>query len=273
MPRAALTLGFVALLTGLVAAQVGPAQGPTGLSPDQIALMCAPVPADVPDRAPGPLKIRVTGAQSPVSRLTVAQGDLVTISAGERQGVQVGQQFYVRRPMKRFSKKRPASRQVVRTTGWLTVYAVDPDLSLATVAHACTTIAPGDELAPITKPDVPDADARDLEPKRGDYARITLGADGRQSFGTGDMFLIDRGSNKGVQPGSRFVLYRDRRLRDTFLFEAGEAVAVAVGAEATTLRMTSSTTAVMTGDLAGQRTEVPRHATSGPGPGSPIPAR
>ncbi len=41
MPRAALTLGFVALLTGLVAAQVGPAQGPTGLSPDQIALMCA----------------------------------------------------------------------------------------------------------------------------------------------------------------------------------------------------------------------------------------
>ena len=267
MPRPALTFGFVTLLTSLVAAQYGPAQGPTGLAADEIALMCAPVPADVPDRAPGPLKIRVTGDQSPVNRLTFAQGDLVTISAGERQGIQVGQEFYARRPMRPFSKRWPASRQVVQTTGWLKVYAVDPDLSLATVTHTCTSITPGDELAPITKPRVPEADARDLEPKRGDYARITLGADGRRSFGAGDVFLIDRGSNKGVQPGSRFVLYRDRRLRDTFLYEAGEAVAVSVGAEATTLRVTSTTTAVMTGDLAGQRTEIPRHAKSNPEPG------
>lgn len=260
MLRPTLTFGIVTLLTSLAAAQHGPAPAATGLAPDEIAVMCAPAPADLPDRAPGPTVLRVTGAQAPVVRMTFAQGDLVTISAGERQGITVGQEFYTRRPMRPFSKKRPASRQVVRTTGWLKVYAVDPDLSLATVTHACSSITPGDELAPLTRPSVPPTDLRDLEPKRNDYARITLGADGRRSFGTGDMLLIDRGSNKGVTPGARFVLYRDRRVRETFLYEAGEAVAVAVGAEASTLRVTSAATAVMTGDLAGQRTETPRYA-------------
>jgi hypothetical protein len=58
-----------------------------------------------------------------------------------------------------------------------------------------------------------------------------------------------------VHPGARFVLYHDRRVPQNFLYEAGEAVAVAVGAETSTLRVTRASSAVVTGDLVGQRTE------------------
>ncbi len=269
MRRLVCTFGIVIAVTGLPAAQHAPAPRPSGLDPDQVSLMCAPSPADVPERASALKPLRISGGQAPVVRLAYAPGDLVTINAGERQGVTVGQEFYTRRPVPAPTKKRPASRNVVHTTGWLTVYAVDEDLSLATITHACTTITPGDELAPLQVPAVPARDVRDLEPKRGDYARIATGLDGRSSFAAGDAFLIDRGSSQGVQPGARFVLYHDRRAPQNFLFEAGEAVAVAVGAEASTLRVLSASTALMTGDYAGQRTEIPRRRA----PVAPVPAR
>ncbi len=259
MRRMLPTAGFVILLTGLASGQRGPAPAATGLAADQIALMCAPAPADLPDRAPGQTTIRVTGGQSPVPRYAFAQGDLVTINAGERQGIEVGQQFYTRTPVPGIDRKHPPSGKVSHTTGWITVWAVDPDLSLATVSHACTTIAAGDELAPLSVPEVPATDTRDLEPRRGDYARILEGAEGRRTFATGDVFLIDRGTRQGVVPGARFALYHDRRLRENFLYEAGDAVAIAVGAEAATLRVIRAESAVMSGDYAGQRTEPSRY--------------
>lgn len=258
MNRPAATLGIVISLTGLLAAQRAPAPGRAGLAPDQIALLCAPAPADLPGRASLPTPMHITGGQSPAVRHAYAQGDLVTISAGERQGVEVGQEFVTRRPVPAPTRKRPASRNLVHTTGWIRVYAVDDDLSLATVSHACSTINPGDELAPLTPDTIPDTDARDLEPKRNDYARIVAGADGRRTFGPGDHFVIDRGRAKGVQPGARFALYRDRKVSQNFLYETGEAVAVAVGAEASTLKVIRAASAILTGDYAGQRTEEPR---------------
>jgi len=261
MFRPVCTFGIVILLTGLAEAQRAPAPGPTGLGPEQIALLCSPAPGDLPERAPLPSPIHVTGGQAPAVRHAFAQGDLVTISAGERQGISVGQEFVTRRPVPAPTKKRPASRHVVHNTGWLRVYAVDEDLSLATVTHACTAVNPGDELAPLVVTVPPERDMRDLEPRRDDYARIVAGSDGRRTFAAGDLFVIDRGSNQGVQPGARFVLYHDRLVSRNFLYEAGEAVAMAVGAEASTLQVTASSTAVMTGDYVGQRTEVPRRRT------------
>jgi hypothetical protein len=258
MHRPACTLGIVILATGLAGAQRAPAPAASGLGPDQIALLCAPVPADLPDRAPLPNPIQVTGGQAPVVRSTYAPGDLVTISAGERQGIAVGQEFVTRLPVPKPTKKRPASRYVAQNTGWLRVYAVDDDLSLATITHACSTVNPSDELAPFAVAAIPERDTRDLEPKRNDYARIVSGSSRRTTFATGDLFLIDRGSSKGVLPGARFVLYHDRGVAKNFLYEAGEAVAVAVGAEAATLRVTTSSTAVTTKDYVGQRTEQPR---------------
>lgn len=259
MHRLACTLGIVILATGLPGAQRAPAPAASGLDPDQIALLCAPTPGDLPERAPLPSPIQVTGGQAPIVRQTFAPGDLVTISAGERQGITVGQEFVTRIPVPAPTKKRPASRSIVQNTGWLRVYAVDDDLSLATITHACSTVNPGDELAPLAVTAMPERDTRDLEPKRNDYARIVAGSGRRTAFAAGDLFLIDRGSSKGVHPGARFVLYHDRGVAKNFLYEAGEAVAVAVGAEASTLRVVTSSTAVVTGDYVGQRTEQPRH--------------
>ena len=200
---------------------------------------------------------------APTVRHAFAPGDLITISAGERQGITIGQEFVTRRPVPAPTKKRPSSRQVVHNTGWIRVYAVDDDLSLATVTHACTAVNPGDELAPLVITGPPERDTRDLEPKRNDYARILTGADGRTAFAAGDLFVIDRGHRGGVRPGARFVLYHDRLVPGNFLYEAGEAVAMAVGADASTLQVISSSTAVLTGDYVGQRTEPSRYRRDG----------
>ena len=59
-----------------------------------------------------------------------------------------------------------------------------------------------------------------------------------RSFGKGDYFVVDRGSDHGVEVGSQFVLYRDKKQAENFLFEIGEAVAVEVKAEMSTLQVT-----------------------------------
>ena len=61
--------------------------------------------------------------------------------------------------------------------------------------------------------------------------------------------IVDRGSNHGVTVGAQFVVYRDeQRQPDTFLFELGEAVAVEVRPETSTLQVTVSRGAFIAGD-------------------------
>ena len=79
------------------------------------------------------------------------------------------------------------------------------------------------------------------------------GTDRRRSFGKGDFFTIDRGSNQGVAPGAQFVVYRDKRKPENFLFELGEAVAMDVKPESSTLQVTVSRDAFMEGDYVAQR--------------------
>ncbi len=76
-------------------------------------------------------------------------------------------------------------------------------MALATITHACDTIEAGDYLEPFVLPEVP----RLLQPngrsqQRDNYGHILLGTDRRTSFGLGDFFIVDRGSNHGVAPGT-----------------------------------------------------------------------
>jgi hypothetical protein len=80
-----------------------------------------------------------------------------------------------------------------------------------------------------------------------------MGQDRRRSFGRGDYLTIDRGSDHGVAAGTRFVPYRDRRIADNFLFEIGEAVAMDVQPEASTLQVVKSLDAIQAGDYVAMR--------------------
>jgi hypothetical protein len=130
-------------------------------------------------------------------------------------------------------------------------------MSLATVTHACDTIEVGDYLEPLVHREMPAASTDRGAPKRGDYGRVLSGTDLRRTFGKGDFFVLDRGTDFGVTPGANFVIYRDTKTAGNFLYELGEAVAVSVSATSSTLRLTVARDAVLHGDYVGMRTKNP----------------
>ena len=242
--------GAILLASAPVASQRGPAPAHTGLPPEVLSLACAPTLAYAEPATP----MRITGGQDSFVRRSYAPGDLVTLNVGTRNGIAVGQTFYVRRPLvsrrESITRDTPAS---IRTTGWIEVYAVDEAMSLATVTHACDSIDVGDYLEPFVLPQVPTPAAERAPAQRENYGRVLIGQDRRRTFARGDYFGVDRGSEHGVSPGTRFVLYRDKRVGENFLFELGEAVAVDVQAESSTLQVLTALDAIMEGDYVAMR--------------------
>jgi hypothetical protein len=226
------------------AAQRGPAPTPMSLPPEVVSLACAPtISYEVPTVA-----LRISGGQESVQRNSHAPGDLVTINAGKRDGIAIGQEFFTRRPL--VSSELPVGRANPAT---IRIWAVDEEMSLATITHACETVDVNDFLEPFALPTVPAASKQMGEPERGNYANVISGQDRRTQFGRGDYLLIDRGSNQGVTPGARFVMYHDKRLPGNFLFQIGEAVAVDVKGDTSTLQVVSALDAISAGDYAGMR--------------------
>ena len=247
---------FFGVSAGLLAsalpatAQRGPSPTPMTLPSEVVSLACAPTMAYERPAVP----LRISGSQESVLRTSHAPGDLVTINAGRRDGIAVGQEFYTRRPLA--SSELPVGRAnpaTIRTTGWIRVWAVDEDMSLATITHACETVDVNDYLEPFVPPAIPATSKQMGDPERGNYANVLSGQDRRTQFGRGDYLLIDRGSNQGVTPGARFVMYHDKKLPGNFLFQIGEAVAVDVKAETATLQVISAIDAISAGDYAGMR--------------------
>ena len=231
-------------------AQKGPAATTTRLSPEILSLACAPrATFEEPSTA-----MRVSGGQDSFVRLTHAPGDLVTINVGKKNGIEVGQEFYVRRvqvnELAEITKNTPAT---IRTTGWIKVWAVDEEWSLTTVTHACDTIEIGDFLEPFALPTLPNVSKERLKPERNNYARVLGGDDRRTTFGTGDYLVIDHGSDQGIQSGSQFVLYRNKQQAENFLYILGEGVAVDVKPTVTTVHVTQSSDAIQKGDLVALR--------------------
>ena len=87
-------LTAVAFLTPSPAlSQRSPAIAATHIDAEVLALACAPVAATSRPTA----TLRISGGQDTYPRLTFSQGDFVTLNAGSNQGLQVGQEFFVRR--------------------------------------------------------------------------------------------------------------------------------------------------------------------------------
>jgi hypothetical protein len=247
---------------GAAAAQRAPAPVSANLPPEILSLACAPsLTFDAP-----PVPIRVLGGQDSDVRRNWAPGDLITINAGSDNGIDIGQEYYTRRavPLERraIGRDNPAT---IRTSGWIRIYAVDRRMSLATIVHACDAIELDDYLEPFALPEPPVASTERPLPQRGNYGRVIVGNDNRTAFGRGDYFIVDRGSDHGVTVGAHFVVYRDHQRRErmllaregglradveprNFLFELGEAVAVDVRPDRSTLLSTLSRDAFIAGD-------------------------
>src|SRR5881394_3743464 len=77
---------------GSLLAQTGPAPTSTHLASEVIALACGPTLAY---QVPAP-SLLVTGGQDASTRHMFHAGDLVTINGGSDNGIEVGQEYYVR---------------------------------------------------------------------------------------------------------------------------------------------------------------------------------
>src|SRR5262245_22206942 len=123
LTRTAALFAAFALLAApaAVSAQTGPAWAATHLPPDVLAMACAPYAATEPP----PVPLRITGGQSLEVRDSAAPAELVTINAGRANGIQVGQEFFVRRFMRdRDQPVTPAWPGTIQTSGWIRIYAV-----------------------------------------------------------------------------------------------------------------------------------------------------
>jgi hypothetical protein len=217
------------------------------LTPLETAVACAPPPS-VEFKTDG---LHVTGSQDPVARLAYGDKDQLVLSGGTEAGVQLGQRYYIRRPtffgMNRTVSARP---QGMLTLGWVRVVAVNDRTAIASIEHFCSAIYNGDYLEPYAPPSVPaDAD-RDVpggEPDFSTLGHVLYGNESGTSGGRGDLMLIDRGSEQGVAPGTRFAVYRDTR-SGVPLASVGEAVVVSIGKTMSLARITRSRDAVVTGD-------------------------
>jgi hypothetical protein len=204
------------------------------------------------------MPLRVTGGQDSFVRRIYGPGDLIAINGGRNNGIEVGQEYYVRRLQ--VDRREPISRDfpaTIATTGWIKIYAIDSveQMSLATVTHACDTIEIGDYLEPFKLPVVPTVSKDRPKPERDNYGKVLVGTDRRTSFGKGDYFVINRGSEFGMEVGSQLVFYRDKKQAENFLFHIGEGIVTEVKPDMATVQVTMSLDTINAGDYVALRRE------------------
>ncbi|MDP1572472.1 MAG: hypothetical protein Q8L86_20935 [Vicinamibacterales bacterium] len=245
---------FSALVVALVATAPYAAAQPATfgrVSVHPATLLCTDIPVYV---APT-VSLRVIGVEDTQPRAAFAPGDSVVLSTGLAGGVAPGQRYLIRRVSRGISRQ-PISRAspgAVRTAGWLTVTAADDATALARIDGACDAVLPDDYLEPYVLPVLPRADGAAGTPQHDRMARVVFGVDETRAFGTGALLTIDRGSDDGVAQGRQFVVYRDTGTGRP-LVVVGEAVALAVGPDVSTVVLTRARYEVLAGDYLAMRT-------------------
>jgi hypothetical protein len=226
------------------------AQTPDALSPAQMAVACAPPPftATVPADA-----TRVIASQDSHSRNLFGMPDQLVVSGGTERGLQLGQQYFLRRLARHADNYNDKLPHQVRTSGWVRVVAVNATTTIVNVEHACGDILVGDYLDAFQIRPLPDADITSVdatgEPDFKASARVLYGSEERRSGGIGEFMLIDQGADHRVALGSHFAIYRDIRVPGAPLASIGEATVVSIGPAMALVRINRARDAVFTGDF------------------------
>jgi hypothetical protein len=220
-----------------------PALGPRTVTPAIVAC------TDLPTTTTPVAALRIIAAQAGDDHSVYAPGEIVVINGGTPQGLLPGQRYFTRRLQLGIDGLEPSvtSPGALRTTGWLTVVAVDERFALARVEYACDNVERDDYLAPFVEPVLPEAAAAGGPPNFSDMGRVLFGSDRRQTFGAGDLANIDRGTAQGIGLGTRVSFYRDR-MDGTPLVEMGEGVVIETSTETSKVVLVRARDAVWRGD-------------------------
>jgi hypothetical protein len=229
--------------------------GALGMYPKRLS--CSDVPTY---SAPRPAH-RLAAAHEADAKLrrTFANPDTLMIPGGTGAGLQVGQQFFVRRLLLAPTRQKPSTSEpgMVHTAGWITIIGSDEFAALARIDHACDGFLRGDYLEPFTAAPMPSAIAAPGDPKFDDMGRLLFGNDGRRSFANGDIIVINRGSQHGITAGARLAVYRDVKSGGP-LVPVGQAIVLTVGEDTATVIADRVRDALSAGDWVGLQSSAAR---------------
>ncbi len=208
-------------------------------------ISCAPVGLPVPALA----TMKVMGGYVH-GRIMYGPGDAVIVNAGVAQGVQKGQQYFVRRLLTDKSTPQPkvGALYAVHTAGWVTVVDVKENMAVAQVTHACDSLMEGDYLEPYVSPVAPSAVLTGA-PDYGHPGHILLADEKRQTGYPGLAMLMDRGTADGVRAGQLLTIYRETLNGQGPIIDVGRATVISVSAQSSLVRVDSARDAVYLGDM------------------------
>jgi hypothetical protein len=212
------------------------------------------VPEHDPDSVCGPAKLSAPAKSfgTVLSRRSAAnglyaKGDELVIDGGRVNGLEVGNNFVVRRTYR--IEWDPRTETGEHTAGLVSLVAVDEQTSVAVVIYACDEIMPGDRLASFT-PEPLRAPAPIGKPDYRRAVRILFPDIGQMLGAPRRMLVIAGGAEAGIRVGQRVTLFRRRQSGGNRLVLVGDAVVVAVRLDSATIRVEHVTDAVFAGDWA-----------------------
>jgi hypothetical protein len=208
------------------------------------AAVCGPAEADGPVPSFGKIRSR----QDERTQGFFAAGDELLIEGGSESGLEIGQNFIVRR---RYQTTLTTKKGVIvegeHSSGLLQIVSVERQSSTAVIVYSCDEMVAGDYLAPFTPDPVRATDPVGL-PGFDNAARILFADAGQMVGAPRRMMVIDRGTAHGLQPGQRLTLFRRSRFSGAKPAIVGEAVVVATRKLSATVRVEQATDVIFFGD-------------------------
>jgi hypothetical protein len=211
-------------------------------------------------------RFQVSGTMDTFVKRMMGSPDILVINGGLQQGLQVGQEFFVRRLTRHMGERGPDRDHpvAVHTAGWIRLIGVGPTSSTASITHACGDgILISDYLEPFVPPLV---GARETEgtPQFEHLGHVMMADAGRTTVGIGEFTTIDRGSDHGIMSGQRFTVYRDvgrqpsSMYRDPrgpsgLLVEIGTVIATSVRPDNSTVQVLQARDAIRRDDFVAVR--------------------
>jgi len=162
----------------------------------------------------------ITGEESD-NKIVFNTGDFVYINKGSKQGVKVGDQFSVIRPVVNlvkvdWTKWQSAILKAMGTVwddeGRLVVTSVRPDVSIAQVSHGCDSLQRGDIVLPFMERPAPpirvDKNLDRFAPLTGKpLAMVITAKNFLAEAGRNDIVYVNLGNLQGVKVGDYFRIF------------------------------------------------------------------
>ena len=222
------------LFVAAIVASPGPAAGqrpdPASEPGKPAEIACAPrLASSIGDRA-----LTVVGSHEGTAKSFFGPTDTLIISGGRADGIDVGQEYFVRRLV---SPGRSIGRTaVLHTAGWVRIIATEREASVAEVIGVCGSLQRGDFLEHLQWPDPLTVNGPG-EPDYDHSGTIMFGLDGRSLLAEHDYFVLSLGDADGLAAGQRLTVFRHTLGGLRAVTELGEAIAVAVESDTTTARI------------------------------------